>query len=71
MGCVKGITHNQFPRQSDWLGRRVNVCFHYDTAHMFPGVIVRDDMEEPFLTIIALDNGRYVLATECQYSLAD
>lgn len=70
MGCVKNITHNNFPRQANWLGLRVNVCFHYDTAHTLPGVIVRDDAEEPLLTIIALDDGRHVLATECQYQLA-
>lgn len=71
MGCVKNITAEQYPRQSDWRGKRVNVCFHYDTAHTFPGVIIRDDAEEPLVTIIALQDGRFVLGTECQYSLAD
>lgn len=71
MGCVKNITHSQFPCQSDWLGKRVNVCFHCDTAHVFPGVIVRDDADTPLVTIIALDDGRCVLGKECQYSLAD
>lgn len=71
MGCVNNITHEKFPRQSDWLGRRVNVCFHYDTAYILHGVIVRDDADDPLVTIIALDDGHYVLSTECQYQLAD
>ena len=35
------------------------------------GTIVRDDLEEPFETIIKLDNGRYLRAVECQYSYID
>lgn len=35
------------------------------------GYIVRDDREEPFETIIKLDNGRYVRGAECQYSFVD
>lgn len=52
-----------------WLGRRVLVCFHRDTTKLIPGVIVRDDAEHPYITVISLDDGRYVLATECQYQL--
>jgi hypothetical protein len=47
---------------------RVNVCFHYDTSNYVRGTLVREDREEPFVGIIKLDNGRYVLTTECQYS---
>jgi hypothetical protein len=32
------------------------------------GTIVRDDNEPPWRTIIRLDDGRVVLASECQYS---
>lgn len=77
MGCVNTINYDKFPIQFDdsykypQLGRRVRVCYHYDTSKEHTGVIVRADREEPFQTIIALDNGRYVLATECQYTLAD
>ena len=71
MGCVANITAGKYPRQSDWRGKHVNVCFHYDTAHTFPDVIIRDDAEGPFVTIITLEDGRCVLSTECQYSLAD
>lgn len=58
---------NNFPKQGVWLGKRVVVCFNYDTSRQFPGVVVRDDAEEPGRMIIGLDDGRYVLSTECQY----
>lgn len=69
MGVHQNITTNSFPRQGDWLHKEVEVFFHYDTKNMFAGKIVRDDLQEPFLTIIQLDNGKFVLTTECQYSL--
>lgn len=75
MGCVETITCEKFPKQADetyeypQLGRRVKVCYHYDTSKFHYGVIVRNDIEEPFETIIKLDNGNYIRATECQYSL--
>lgn len=77
MGCVSTISYYNFPKQYDssykynHLGKRVEVCYHYDTNKKHTGVIVRDDREEPWQTIIYLDNGRYVLATECQYSFVD
>jgi hypothetical protein len=30
-------------------------------------VVVRDDISEPFVGIIRLDDGRHVLMTECQF----
>lgn len=77
MGCVSTINYYNFPKQADsnykhpQLGKRVRVCYHFDTSKEHTGVIVRADREEPWQTIIALDNGRYVLATECQYSFID
>ena len=68
MGTVRTITATTFPRQGQHLGRRCQVCFHYDTAHLVPGVIVRDDAEHPWTLIIHLDDGRYVLSEECQYT---
>jgi hypothetical protein len=68
-----GVQHNVlfdgFPRQGDQLHKRTRVCFNYDTSNTIPGTIVRDDREEPFLTLIRLDDGRYVSSTECQYSV--
>jgi hypothetical protein len=67
MGNVSTIAHDRFPEQGSWLGCRVRVCFHYDTSNALFGRIVRDDREKPFELIIALDNGRYVTARECQF----
>lgn len=79
MGCVDTITYDKFPKQRDEnykypkfkVGSRVMVCYHYDTSKYHYGTIVRDDLEEPFETIIKLDNGRYLRATECQFSYVD
>jgi hypothetical protein len=70
MSIVETITSTRFPRQGSFLGLRVRVCFHYETASAVPGVIVRDDAEEPYETIISLDDGRVVRSKECQYTLA-
>lgn len=67
MGCEANITHSKFPKQSNWLGRTVEVFFHYDSSRKIKGTVVRDDLEEPFRMIIHLSDGRMVLATECQY----
>lgn len=67
MGCHKNITIDKFPKHGEQLGNQVKVCFHYDTDNWIGGKIVRDDMEEPYLTIIRLDDGRHVLGSECQY----
>jgi len=69
MGVRKGISHNEFPKQSPYLNKRADVAFNYETQRTILGVIVRDDREEPWITILKLSDGRYVLATECQYSL--
>lgn len=69
MGCVENISAYNFPKQSEYVNRRVKVCFHYDTSKMFGGKIVRDDREEPGETIIQMDDGRIIRATECQYSI--
>lgn len=68
MGCVKGIGYDEYPQQSDRLHSRVEVCFNYDVTRTIKGTIVRDDREDPGETIIRLDDGRYLRATECQYS---
>ena len=68
MGAVHNIHADSFPRQSGNIGSRVQVCFHYDTSRTCNGTIVRSDAEDPWRTIIRLDDGRHVLATECQYT---
>lgn len=68
MGCHPNIAADKYPKQGAYLNKRVKVCFNYDTSEQFLGVIIRDDEEEPGHLIIKLDNGRVLLATECQYS---
>lgn len=67
MGCVYNISHQNFPKQGSFLGKTVVVCFHYCTEHWVSGVCVRDDIEDPGRMIFKLDDGRYVLSSECQY----
>lgn len=69
MGCVKTIDTYSFPKQSEFVNRRCSVCFHYDTSSQLQGTIIRDDREEPFETLIKLDDGRIVRGVECQYSV--
>ena len=79
MGCIDTITYDKFPKQKDEnyiyprfkVGSRVKVCYHFDTSKYHYGTIVRDDLEEPFETIIKLDNDRYLRAVECQFSYID
>ena len=66
MSHEKIASMDDFPKQGSYLGRRVRVCFNYDTDHTIAGEIVRDDAAG--LTIIKLDTGLYVLGTECQYT---
>jgi len=67
MGYHADIRHDKFPPQGPILGKQVSVCFHYNPAYSVNAVCVRDDMSDPFVTMFSLDDGRYVLATECQY----
>lgn len=69
MGCVKTISYDKFPEQGPHLNKRVKVCFHYDTTKELLGTIVRYDYEDPGRVIIKLDNGKFLLDTECQYSI--
>ena len=68
MGCVETITAYKFPKQSGHVNQRCEVCFHYDTSKFIKGTVIRDDIEEPYETIIKLDNGRMIRGTECQFS---
>lgn len=79
MGVYDNISMSKFPKQGSFAGKRVKVLFHYNTDEFVLGRFVRDDSEartlgehkaEP-IGIIALDDGRYVLATECQFGLID
>ena len=67
MGTSPHIGAKKFPQQGSLLGRKVNVCFYRDTRRQIGGVVVRDDISEPFIGIIRLDDGRHVLMTECEF----
>lgn len=67
MGVVANIDIDHYPRQTNFTGTRVLVCFKYDKDHTVPAVIIRDDDEDPNRTILRLDDGRIVLGTECQW----
>lgn len=69
MGCVETINFYKFPNQSSWVNRRCKVTFMYDTSRYIGGTIIRDDREEPFETLIRLDDGRVIRGAECQYSM--
>jgi hypothetical protein len=69
MGIVKGISVGEFPKQGNFLHCTTEVCFNYDSSQRIGGIVVREDAEEPGIMIIRLDDGRYVLSTECQYKL--
>lgn len=66
MGVVENITADRFPEQGRYLGVRAEVLFHF-AGPALGGRIVRDDREDPWVTAIHLDDGRLILATECQY----
>lgn len=68
MNGAASVSYDGMPKQGAFAGRRTRVCFNYDTSRIVMGTIVRYDIEAPFLTIIRLDDGRYILGTECQFS---
>jgi len=57
-----------YPEQGAYIGRRVTVCYDYDTSRTVEGVVIRDDKTKPGLMIIHTDDGRALLATECMWS---
>ena len=67
MGGHPGISATQFPRQSEYVNTGALVVFHYEIEHQHTCVIVRDDIDDPWETIIRLSDGRHVLGTECQW----
>lgn len=68
MGVHSKIGVDRFPKQSTDVGTLARVTFHYDTSRDLRGTIIRSDAEDPWRTIIRLDDGRVVLSTECQYT---
>ena len=52
-------------KQGVYLGRVVTVKLNNETTS---GKIIRNDIDEPYITLIQLDDGRVIMASECQYS---
>jgi hypothetical protein len=67
MGNENTISATAFPKQGMYLGKQVRVCFEFDTIGAMYGFVVRDDAEHPLRMIIRLNDGRFVLSTECQW----
>tara|TARA_R110002126_G_scaffold16615_1_gene66275 strand:+ start:3760 stop:3978 length:219 start_codon:yes stop_codon:yes gene_type:complete len=68
MGATPHINADAFPKQGAYIGKRVKVCYNYDTSRTVEGVVIRDDTTEPGLMIIHTDDGRALLSTECMWS---
>jgi hypothetical protein len=69
MGNVDNVNYKDFPRQSAQVGKQVDVCFYYQADNRVFGELVRDDREAPWETIIKLDDGRYIMGEECQWTV--
>lgn len=54
------------PPQGGFLNKRVEVSFSRDPTKKTYGTVVRHDDDVPKVTIIRLDDGRYILGEECQ-----
>lgn len=65
MGMHPSIGKDRFPRQGA-VGERMKV--RLSDGSELGGTMRRDDMEAPWLTLIELDDGRFVLGTECVYA---
>ena len=61
------VQKKDFPKQGEWLGKLVNVKFFGDRKTMVLGIVIREDVEPPGLTLIRLHDGRVVTGTEVRY----
>lgn len=69
MGIEKYVKSGVFPKQNSYLlNRSVEICIECNDAGMTKGKIVRADIEEPYVIIIHLENGQYVLGSECRFN---
>ena len=72
MGVVLNIGATKFPEQDpEKQQKRVAVRFRDNSGVDVLGTIVRSDAEEPYQTIIKLDDGRYILDSECMYRVSN
>jgi hypothetical protein len=69
MGVSQKVGFTRYPKQSDMVGKKAEICFSYDRSIIAIGTIVRSYDEEPYRVILQLADGRYLTDTECQYRL--
>jgi len=68
----ENVTSSRFPQQCEArLKRKVWVYFHDNLIKRIAGKLVRCDEEMPYVTIILLEDGRYVLDSECLFEYDD
>lgn len=68
MGYCSTIGIETFPKQTNNVGKCVDVCFNYDKRYRVSGTIIRDDAVLPYETLIDLEDGRIIRGKECEYS---
>lgn len=73
MGMVSNINNVQFPVQGNFRGKKMKICFNYDTSKKYDAICIRDDAEEPGKMLFSFTHPmtgktEYVLSTECMYS---
>ena len=56
-----------YPKQGEFCGMRVRVCFGFESEKLIEGFCLRNDAEQPFMTLIRLSDGRIVTGDECHY----
>ena len=72
MAYHAAINATDFPLQDRaWLNKRVVTIMQFDSKRPRLGNVVRADAESPWLTLIQLDDGRFVTHLECSFKLAE
>lgn len=56
-------------KQGNFINRKCNIFFNYNIKNFISGKIIRDDIEEPFKTLIKLNDGTIIDSKECLYQL--
>ena len=69
MGATHLIDAERYPDQGQDVNERVSVWYHSTSHIRHTGTRIRHDIAAPYRTILALDNGRILDATECHYEL--
>jgi hypothetical protein len=71
MSFHENISATNFSNQDETLlYKRVVTLLQFDSQTPRLGNVVRADKESPFLTIIKLDDDRYITNHECSFKLA-